>query len=176
MNLLQEPTVHVTHRLILDEIRDWSAQILEKPNSEFNGLPPCPFAKKAWVKEKVRTHIIYNLSECDQIKNQCPDDDSVDVVAWLKFSNITAKNFDKWLDSQNEKHNGIWTVGFHPDHPVDERQNVFEGNGSPEYGLILIQSLRHLNKSSKQILRKGYYKNYSLEDYKHIKKRIDYEG
>lgn len=156
---------------IKEEIKDWSAKILEVPSSEFGGLAPCPYAKQAWSKDKVRFKVIHNLNECSDIKTNCPDDDSVDVVAWLGYQNTPVDEFDNWIDEQNDNHNGIWTIGFHPDHPEDESLEEYEGNGAPEYGLILIQSLAHLAKSSEAIFKKGYYDKYSKQDIDHIKER-----
>jgi len=171
MNIMEQPTIHVTHRLISEEIRDWSKKVLEVPSDEFNGLPPCPYAKRAWMKDKVRMHITSDIEECIRIKSDCPDDDSVDVVAWVDYDKMSADEFDQWLDDQNEKHNGIWVIGFHPDHPEDEALEEYQGNGAPEYALILIQSLRHLSESSKKIFSKGYYDKYSQSDINHIKER-----
>ena len=157
--------------LIIDEIKDWSSRVLEVPSQEFSGLPPCPYARQAWAKDKVRTHITGNIEECITIKNKCPDDDSVDVIAWTGFSKMSSDEFDEWLDMQNEKPDGTWVIGFHPDHPADEALEEFEGNGASDYALILIQSLRHLVQSSETIYKRGYYKNYSAFDLKYIKKR-----
>lgn len=38
---------------ICEEILAWSAHTLQKPNPYYNGLPPCPYAQKAWEDEKV---------------------------------------------------------------------------------------------------------------------------
>lgn len=168
---MDEPTIHVTQRLIAEEIRQWSEKVLEVPSEEFNGLPPCPYAKKAWVQDKVRMHVVSDIENCIQIKKHCPDDDSVDVVAWTSYEKMSAEEFDQWLDDQNKRHKGVWVIGFHPDHPEDEALEEYEGNGAPEYALILIQSLRHLSESSNRIFSKGYYNKYSQPDIKHIKKR-----
>lgn len=162
---------HKEELMICEEIEEWSHKVLEVSSREFNGLPPCPYAKRAWAKDKVRQSIISDLDECDTIKSNCPDDDSVDVVAWTGHGKVSVNEFDDWLDHQNENHNGIWIIGFHPEHPVDESLEEFEGNGSPDYGLILIQSLKHLSESSEAIFKKGYYNNYSKQDIEHINKR-----
>ena len=78
------------------------------------------------------------------------------------------KNFDTWLDSQNEDHKGIWIIGFHPEHPSDDNLDEFEGNGSPVYGMILIQPLADLSAASKKILTKGYYAKYAPSDMNHV--------
>ena len=41
------------HEGIKKEIRQWSKHALEIPNSEFNNLPACPYAKAAWKDDKV---------------------------------------------------------------------------------------------------------------------------
>ena len=35
------------------DIRNWSHNFLEVPNEKLNGLPPCPYAKQAWLDNKV---------------------------------------------------------------------------------------------------------------------------
>ena len=35
------------------DIRKWSHEFLEVPNEKLNGLPPCPYAKQAWLEDKV---------------------------------------------------------------------------------------------------------------------------
>ena len=36
------------------EIRSWSKHQLESPNADFNNIPACPYAKKAWDDDKVK--------------------------------------------------------------------------------------------------------------------------
>ena len=91
---------------IQEEIRQWSREVLEVPSKEFNGLAACPFARKAWAKGKVRFNMIHNLNECGEIKRNCPDDDSVDVVAWVGYQEVPVDKFDNWIDEQNDNHNG----------------------------------------------------------------------
>ena len=35
------------------DIRIWSRDFLEIPSVKLNGLPPCPYARKAWADDKV---------------------------------------------------------------------------------------------------------------------------
>ena len=35
---------------ITSQIETWITSVLDTPNSKFGNLPPCPFAKKAWVE------------------------------------------------------------------------------------------------------------------------------
>jgi hypothetical protein len=38
---------------IVKEIKDWSKYVLEPRNPEFNDIPACPYARKAWKEKKV---------------------------------------------------------------------------------------------------------------------------
>tara|TARA_B100000963_G_scaffold350817_1_gene361575 strand:- start:2402 stop:2953 length:552 start_codon:yes stop_codon:yes gene_type:complete len=157
--------------LIKEEIRIWSKEVLEIPESRFGGLPPCPYARQAWAKNKVRVHVVSDLGDCLTIKDMCPDDDSLDVVAWTGYESMSADDFDTWQDEQNEKHSGKWLLGFHPDHPEDEDAGEFVGNDAPEYGIILIQGLTHLSKVSNTLFNRGYYNSYPKSEIKLIKRR-----
>ena len=44
------------NNVYLNEIRSWSKHALEKPLDYFNGLPPCPYAEKAWAKRTFDTY------------------------------------------------------------------------------------------------------------------------
>jgi hypothetical protein len=45
-------SVTPVHKIEAD-IRKWSHEFLEVPNDKLNGLPPCPYAKQAWLDNKV---------------------------------------------------------------------------------------------------------------------------
>ena len=51
------------------KIEDWILDFLSKPNSAFDNLPPCPYAKKAWL------------------------DGNVEVKMWKDFESF---RYDKW--------------------------------------------------------------------------------
>ena len=36
-----------------EDLENWIVETLSKPNPIFNNLPPCPYAKKAWLDGKV---------------------------------------------------------------------------------------------------------------------------
>ena len=45
---------------IRQEIRAWSAHALERKNLAYNGFPPCPYAAKAWMDNKVDVQFKYD--------------------------------------------------------------------------------------------------------------------
>tara|TARA_R100000700_G_C3085489_1_gene89238 strand:- start:87 stop:587 length:501 start_codon:yes stop_codon:yes gene_type:complete len=159
----------IAEDLIKKDIRSWSSEVLERPSENFGGLPPCPYAKRAWNEEKVGLRVTHDLQTALRIKHGEPiAKDGVEVIAWTGWDDMSAEQFDQWIDEQNEDHNGVWMIGFHPDHPVDDLQDEFEGNDCPEYAVILVQPLSDLSAASKRILKKGYYQRYSTQDMNHV--------
>ena len=81
------------------DLKDWILGYLSKPNAVFNGLPPCPHAKKAWLDGNVEIKKFTNYDQLrGTIKNivgsqvkifyyeypLLPDADKLkSVVAWL---------------------------------------------------------------------------------------------
>ena len=49
-------------KAIVEEILQWSTEALEKPSSFYNDLPPCPYARKAWMDDKVAILFKYDDS------------------------------------------------------------------------------------------------------------------
>ena len=48
----------------LQEIKAWSKHALEKPLDYFNGLPPCPYAEKAWEDNRQKeSELVQSLTE-----------------------------------------------------------------------------------------------------------------
>ena len=37
-----------------NEVKKWISETLSQPNEIFGGLPPCPYARKAWADGKVK--------------------------------------------------------------------------------------------------------------------------
>ena len=70
------------HRVERD-IRNWSHNFLEVPNAKLNGLPPCPYAKQAWLDNKVTFSIntgIEGLIRAVRIF----DSHDYDIVVWAE--------------------------------------------------------------------------------------------
>ena len=63
-----------------EQIRSWITSFLSKPNPLLNNFPPCPFAKKALLDERVQ---IKKFTEWDDLSHVAADwDDSLDVALW----------------------------------------------------------------------------------------------
>ena len=158
--------------LISQEIRDWSEQVLEAPSDEHGGLAPCPFARMAWLKENVMIHVTQDIEAVIELKALYPPtSDTMHIVAWTGFGDMTTDQFAEWLNDQNQAHFGVWMTGFHPDAEEDETIPEYSGLGVDDYAIILMQSYEHLVSSSRRLLRTAYYRRYSPEDLSHINNR-----
>lgn len=158
--------------LIAQEIRDWSEQILEVPSDAFAGLPPCPFARKAWFAERVMIHVCADLDAVVEIKALYPPTDHMThVVAVTGWDEYSVEEFDAWVNDQNANHFGVWIMGFHPEADEDENVPEFEGNGADDYAVLIVQSLTHIADASDQIRNTGYYDGYSVSDMQMINER-----
>ena len=155
------------------EIRDWSAAALEQPSPHFNGLPPCPYARKAWAENKVAIVFKYedNMQVLYSMVSQFDDNYDVAIIVDVKFYE-DSDVFHGYLDEMNDViadgmfiDRDIWVMGFHPgDEPnefVEELALDFEPYVEDEYALIFVQRLSKLQEAADKLAVKGYYDLYS---------------
>ena len=160
--------------LICNEIRDWSEKILEVPSEDHGGLPPCPFARQAWMQENIMVHVTPELEAVIEMKALYPPtSDTMHILAWTEAQELTTEQFYLWIDLQNRNHFGVWLTGFHPDAEEDENIPEYKGLGADDYAIILMQSYKHLVGASKRLLRTRYYRSYSPEDMTIIRNRME---
>jgi len=156
---------------IIDEIRSWSEECLEHNSVEYNNLPVCPFAKKAWREKKVSFSFNYNDSYqllYDEIDNF---DGNLDLVILVDLSYEEDTDFfHNNLEVLNEriatgsfKNKDIFLMGFHPDDETNELidDEDFEANIEEAYSMVFIQSLTKLYDASQKLTRMGYYDRYT---------------
>ena len=109
-------------KAIVEEIMQWSADALEKPSPHFNNLPPCPYARSAWMDNKVS--ILFKYEPSYQVLYSCISrfDDVFDLAIIIDTNpDEDSDAFHEYLDQLNDViANGmfidkdIWLMGFHP--------------------------------------------------------------
>ena len=158
--------------LIAQEIQLWFETVLEKASPLFGGLPPCPYARQAWLRNVVMIHVTPDIDTIAEIKAfHPPTDDLLHVVAWTNYDDMTPAQFDAWVDAQNKNHFGVWIMGFHPESDEDPLTPEFEGLGADDYAIILVQSYTHLIEASERLRTTQYYANFPDEDIEYLTKR-----
>ena len=161
---------------IVHEILQWSKDVLETNSSFFGGLPPCPYAQKAWADHKVSIMFKYEPSFQVLYTSISPFDDNFDlnIIVDIKYEQ-DPENFHEYLHNLNGCiadgmfiDRDIWLMGFHPeDEPNDfvaEPSETFEPVVEQEYAMIFVQRLSKLQESADKLAKRGYYKPYE-EDY-----------
>ena len=159
---------------ICQEILAWSAHTLQKPNPFYNGLPPCPYAQKAWEDHKVAILFKYdtNLQCLYSTISQWEDTFDLVIIVDMAFDK-DPDDFHDYLDMLNDAisegvfiDRDIWLMGFHPhDEPNDFiDDSSFMQMVDDEYAMIFVQRLSKIQEAADKLEQKGYYDNY-LEEY-----------
>lgn len=157
-------------RAIVTEITQWSAEALEKPSPLFNGLPPCPYARQAWLDSRVA--LLFKYEDNYQVLYSCISqfDDKFDLAIIVDMVNEKEPDdFHAYWESLNRFiaegvfiDKDIWVMGFHPDDEASEF--VDEIDFAPEtdarYAMIFVQRLSKLQEAADKLDKKGYYDSY----------------
>ena len=142
-------------------LRSWIDEFLSKPDALLNGLPPCPYARKAKIKFVETDNYIFDITQClenwsaeyDVVGFVCGDVEPASFVLDVRCLN------DYWLSR------GFVCLEDHKDIPeVFHHLNFNNGR----YNLILVQRTEKLNAASKQLTDAGYYKNWSKNLYNDV--------
>ena len=157
---------------ICNEIRLWSDEVLEVPCFGFANLPPCPFARAAWLKNNVVVHVTSDIGDVIEVKSVIPKNhEQLHLFAWTDYDQMTAEEFNCWLEEQNQNHFGVWLMGFHPNATENPLTPEFEGLIEDDYAIILVQSLNKLVEASETLKKTRYYEKFPAEDMQYINRR-----
>jgi len=153
---------------IREEIRLWSKEALEQPNEHYNGLPACPFAKKAWSDDRVDFVFKYDSSWDVLFETIKGWDDSKDVIIIIDFDYLELEELYEFMDLLNdtlsEDGTDMFVMGFHPEAESNELlSDSFEMTDDNSYAMIFLQRLTKLQEASNLLRDKGYYN--LCEDY-----------
>ena len=153
------------------DLRSWSREVLEIGSAHLKGLPPCPYAKKAWAEDRVQ------IIETDNIfagaLRACGDfylfDKDLVIVASYYMPDI--EDLQDFVDALNEQFSDTHCMQFHPDYDAEDAGLDFltEGDWESEiedhYCMVFIQDLRAVVEASDKLERLGYYDAYPADEY-----------
>ena len=152
-------------------IQKWIRNFVTKPNPVFGNLPPCPFAQKAIIDNKVDFTELNGAADWRTIYGIIWNFDfnEKDVLCIIANPNqFTAQqtiSMAEWLNERFMPHD----IVILEDHPkINEYVKEVKLNNG-EYILFLVQSLSKLNKFSKMLEDGPYYKNWSKSYLKSVK-------
>lgn len=158
------------------DIRNWSHNFLEIPNVKLNGLPPCPYARKAWADNQVKFSINTGL---DGLREEIEkfDTHSYDIIVWADEDMPPIDYLDGWCDGMNEAFSvagiDLHLMVFHPEYDASEAGLDFldeSGITSEElvYCMIFVQRLSILDDAAISLEKSGYYKHFPEDTYQSL--------
>ena len=160
---------------IIKEIKDWSEQVLEPSNPEFNDLPACPYAKAAWQEHKVKIVFKFEKEDYKQLYmalHNWSDLKDLTIIVDTEFIRDNDE-FHQFVDNVNKaiadnvfRDRDMWVMGFHPDDGEQELldSEAFEPETDTEYALLFVQRLSKLEKAAEKLRPLGYYDR-SFQEY-----------
>ena len=171
-----------TKDLIKKEVRLWSEKFLEVPNIHLNNMPACPFAKKAWLENKVDIQyrdpdLGYTRNLHQHVKKINFEEKEILIFCDIFFKEYSLNKYQKIIDNFNNQYNkkDIYFLGFHPKNPPTEEDQEFLlnptgdtsdlPNSTIDFSMMLIQKFSQLYKASDRLKRMGYYDKWPQEYY-----------
>ena len=169
---------------IEQDLRSWSREVLEVPNDYLKGMPPCPYARKAWRENKVLVIESSNFEE--DVARYCQDfyefDKELIVVGTYDIPDL--EDLTEFTEGLNAQHPSLHCMQFHPDYGADDAEldfltdNDWESSNPYEYCMVFIQDLRLVVAASDRLEALGYYSAYPRDEYEELvvnrKRRLDY--
>ena len=144
-------------------LKDWILDYLSKPNPVFNNLPPCPFAKKAWLDGNVEIKKFVNY---DILQENIQD---------IVGSKVKIFYFEYPLLPRAEKLKSIveWLGKDYPQYIFyDEHPDTLEKIGGEVVNsgviAIIVQDRKDLLEKRAELHKTGYYDKWTPE----MKERI----
>ena len=161
---------------IEQDIRTWSHDFLEVPNAKLNGLPPCPYAKQAWLDNKVTFSI--NTGTAGLIEEvRRFDRHDYEIVIWANAMLPDVQYLDGLCDGINEMAaiagQDLHLMVFHPDFTAEDAGLDFlldedVTDHDLVYCMVFIQKLSLLDDASLSLEKSGYYKHFPEEIYNNL--------
>ena len=145
------------------KIKNWINKFITKPNPVFGDLPPCPFARKAIMDDKVKFVELPGTADWRTLYQMIWNFDfnDKDVLCMIaEPDHFTAEETVGIARELNERFmpRDVVILEDHPD-IAEKVKHVTLNNG--EYTLFLAQGLSKLNRHAKMLESGPYYKNWS---------------
>ena len=139
------------------QIESWILNFLSKPNSVFNNLPPCPYAKQAWLDGKVEvieTDSKHLEQQICKILETFPDDKDL-VMFVLDPNEVSYEQLE--LISKQYKNEKFALLEDHPNQREAIKDVVLNNS---EYAIIFVQRREELARARNALDGTGYYNNF----------------
>jgi len=168
---------------IKEDVRLWSKHYLEVSNKHLGGFPACPFAKKAWLDNKVQVEIkiknYHYKKELNELIYKLDFNEKEILIFCDPYYSYTPNKLHEITEYYNDKYNklNMYFMSFHPHNPATSQDQAFlvepegkipEVESDLKYSMMLVQKFSQLEKASDKLKRLGYYKKWPDEYYKDV--------
>ena len=147
-----------------DDIEKWILDFLSVPHPVFGNLPPCPYAKRAWLDGKVEFikitgGYVHLQGAVMGLLHNFPKDKDL-VMFLLDPNSIPCEKLTSIAITNSNKEFAL--LDDHPEQ-VEKIEDVVLNNG--KYAILFVQRRNELLKAREDLKDTGYYDNFN-EDYK----------
>ena len=141
--------------MIEQKIKDYIFDYLSKPNFRFyNNMQPCPYAKKAWVEDKVDVLTVTPELFWESVTKECVKfNGSKDVI--IVASEIHPCSLQELLGGTDAL-NYLF---------CNEGKDLWLLSSQDEWTMVLIQKLSKLDDAGLALEKQGYYNLYDKHAY-----------
>ena len=145
------------------KIEDWILNFLSKPSSAFDNLPPCPYAKRAWLDGNVE---VKEFVSFEQLRKDL-DTWNKEVIIYLFQHAVlpTCPELENLASKLNEQYPEFLFLEETPE-LVEDVAGVIVNQG--ELCMLLVQKRKPLEDAREELKKTGYYDNWTEE----MKERI----
>lgn len=139
---------------IEEKVKDWAFNRLSKVSEQFNNLPPCPYAKTAFVNDSVSFVEADYREFLDVVTKETLNftGDKNVVIVYSKHNPFGLDYLEGSVEAMNftlsHMKKDIWLLGF-----------------VNEWTMVLIQKITMLDDASIDLEKKGYYNNYNEDQF-----------
>lgn len=146
---------------------NWIINDLSEPVAALGGFAKCPYAKKAFVENKVRFLEDYlELEAAISVEASAWNDEKTEVLV-IKLNNVDENQITLLVDSLNDRYMQLDFI-FLDDHVnnVERMHNVVFNNG--RYNVLLMQRKSKLAAATRRLEKTGYYNKWTKEYYDEV--------
>lgn len=143
-------------------MQDWILNDLSSPIALLNGFSKCPYAKTAYLENKVK---FFDDVDVGNIINDW-NDDLIDVAV-INLGDISSYEISLKTELLNRVYMPLDFI-FLDDHVENEErmEDVVFNNG--KYNVLFLQRKSKLDLAAKKLEKLGYYKNWTKEYYDEV--------
>jgi hypothetical protein len=147
-------------------LEKWILESLSKPHQILNDLPICPFAKNAYLENKVK--IIEVTDYVNEITSELTVwDDNYEVLIFVCPDDVIANDFTEQVILLNNKFMPENLVLLEDHVDLEEKIDELVFNNG-KYNIILVQRLDKLNQAAEKLHKTSYYKNWPKDYYEQV--------